>query len=93
MIQLEFATVASLLSIILMAGTLIGLAIKAGERREAMKQMGRDIDELWKKHNIVDEQAREDGKLLSGIDATLKALVGSVNDLRVVIMTHVGKDQ
>jgi len=91
MIQLEFATVASILSIILMTATLIGLAIKAGERREAMNQMKREIDELWRKHGAADEQAREDGKTLSSIQATLVELVKAVDSVRLAFMAHVGE--
>lgn len=89
--QLDFATIASAFSTILIIATLIGFAIKAGERREAMSQMKRDIDGIREKITEYDVSSREDGKLLAGIHATLTALVNSVDDMRRAFQQHVGR--
>jgi len=89
--QLDFATIASALSIIIMIATLVGLAVKAGERREAIKQMKKEIEDLKKALSNADTQTTIDGKLLSAIKATLDGLVGSVKEVRDLVLTHIAE--
>lgn len=90
---IDLATVLSILSILSVGGTLIGLAVKAGERREATTQMKREIVALKADRDKDRDQSREDGKLLAGIQSTLDALVKSVDEAKAIILQHVGSGQ
>ena len=89
MFQLDFATIASSLSIILAIATLLRMAVKEGERREAMRRMKEDLAELTKKYCVTEGKFEVDSKLLAAIKATLDALVKSVDALAASFSRHV----
>ena len=91
--QLDLATALSILSMISLAATLIGMAVKAGMRREAVNQMTKKIEQLEKDRDTDRERSREDGRVLSSIQSTLDALVKSVDEAKTIILQHVGSGQ
>ena len=87
--QLDFATIASFLSIILAIVTLLRMAVKEGERREAMRRIREDLDKLSSKYSKTEDKYEVDSKLLAAIKATLDALVKSVEALSSSFARHI----
>jgi len=87
--QLDFATIASILSFILAIAAILNMAIKEGERREAVKQMKDTIRKIEDRQVRYDIDNNENGKLLAGIKATLESLVESFSVVRSSLDKHI----
>ena len=88
-LQLDFATIASALSIVLAIATLLRMAVKEGERREAMRRMREDLESLKRNFGITEGKYEVDSKMLAAIKATLDALVKSVDALAASFTRHI----
>jgi len=87
--QLDFATIASGLAIIIGIGSLLDRKIKEGERREAIKQMGERILKLETRQDKIDCDNNDNGKLLVRIDATLESLAKAFEIVRGSLEQHI----
>jgi len=83
--QLDFATIASILSFILAIAAILNMAIKEGERREAVKQMTERISKLENRQDRTDECNSKNGELLGWMKATLEGLASSVDKMQLSI--------
>ncbi len=89
MFQLDFATITSVIAIIIGLANILRMAVKEGERRESVRRMNAEIESLKIKQDQAAIDNAADGKILASIQATLNALVASVNDMRIAFLQHV----